>query len=303
MLNFVIIIGVGLINFWVIGQIIDYWIDSSFTSKILNPDIRYFMRNILRPIVLTLIIFGFGVLTIYWMGVSGIGIKISVLYFMGLTSFACLAGRRATFYESGSVMVVTMALVLYLYNINSRQSTANQEGNNPITKKETNQNARTVDPLIQSHDWKKYPYVGEFNDAGYFYTVGLDDKGKFQIKVIGKFHSLSYGDNGHFSHSIVTDRHGKQHPVQGQPLFTMSPDEIAFMKVIKEDPLVGEYDGKNVFHSYVVDYKNKKQYKVIAGKFHSYRYDETGKTVGSTVINEKGELLPVDGIPHLAFQK
>jgi len=152
--------------------------------------------------------------------------------------------------------------------------------------------------ILNEHDWETYPYVGRFNEKGYFYTISVDANGEFHTEVIGKFHSLKLDAEGNFQHSIVTGKDGQLHPAMGRPRFTMSPEtKASWKKIDAESSIIGKYDENNIFYSYVLNVANKKHSKDLIGKFHSFRFGENGKIIGSTVIDEKGELHTVTGWP------
>lgn len=158
--------------------------------------------------------------------------------------------------------------------------------------------------ILNDHDWEKYPYVGRFNDKGYFYTVNVDANGEFRTKVIGKFHSLKFDAEGNLLHSIVTGKDGKLHPAMGQPRFTMPPENLSI--VGRDDPLVGNYDENNVFYGITFfEHPNgeTKYYNFIVGKFHAFIFSEEGKIIGSTVIDELGKPHSVTGRPTTMIRK
>lgn len=116
MLDFLIIIGVGLVNFLYLGNVVDSFI-YLIAERQTNPKIRQHILNALRPIILTLIIFGGGAVAIYWTSIGTLGITLSFIFYFGLSYFACLSGRTVTYYQSGGAMVFSMILVLVLFSL------------------------------------------------------------------------------------------------------------------------------------------------------------------------------------------
>ena len=115
MQDFLIIVGVGLVNFLLIGNIVDSFVNS-LADKFAFTKISLLLRNIVRPIMSTLIIFGGGALAIHWTGIENQGIFLSFIYYFWLTYFACMIGRTVTYYQSGGAMILVMLLILALFN-------------------------------------------------------------------------------------------------------------------------------------------------------------------------------------------
>ena len=124
MQNFLILVGVGLVNFFFIGNIVDSFVDS-FVDKFAFTKISLLIRNIVRPIISTLIIFGGGTLAIYWTSVGIPNTILSFVFYFGLTYLACMTGRTVTYFESGGAMIATMILILVLFSFST--------GTQPVT--------------------------------------------------------------------------------------------------------------------------------------------------------------------------
>ena len=72
--------------------------------------------NIIRPMVSTLIIFGGGAIVIGWLSLGFWEAAASFAYFFGLTTLACLPGRKHSLCVAGSTVLFTVICVVLLYN-------------------------------------------------------------------------------------------------------------------------------------------------------------------------------------------
>lgn len=130
MIKVVAIIGAGLVNFFVIGNLVDLALhnlglkvakpsgDELVDALQLQPSReRHIILNIVRPVASTAIIFGGGAIVIGWLRLTFWGAVGSFAYFFFLTQMACLVGRKHSLNVAGWAMVVTMACVIVLYNV------------------------------------------------------------------------------------------------------------------------------------------------------------------------------------------
>lgn len=91
-----------------------------------NPT-RVFMLNAVRPALLTLIIFGGGLLAIGLLGVGTWGSVAGGVWFFLLTQYACLAGRGASLNQAGWAMVITMAALIAAFVAMTRPTLTAEE--------------------------------------------------------------------------------------------------------------------------------------------------------------------------------
>ena len=96
-----LLFGAGLLFFFVVGNILDAVLHRIALALFGDPLVtleydsrRRFVLNIVRPVCLTLVIFGGGLATAGLLGVSTLGAIFSGLWFFFLTQVACLAGRQ-----------------------------------------------------------------------------------------------------------------------------------------------------------------------------------------------------------------
>jgi hypothetical protein len=79
-----------------------------------NRGLRFFL-NIVRPVILTLIIFGGGMVTVGFLQLTTLGAVLAGLWFFFLTQIACLSGRQHSLNEAGWAMVITTIIVIIAY--------------------------------------------------------------------------------------------------------------------------------------------------------------------------------------------
>lgn len=88
---------------------------------------RSFVLNVIRPVVLTLIIFGGGLMTVALLGLGTAGIVAAGVWFFLLTQYVCLVGRTASLNQAGWAMVVTMAALIAAFVLMTRPTLTRQE--------------------------------------------------------------------------------------------------------------------------------------------------------------------------------
>lgn len=126
MLKVVIILGTGIITFFIISRIVDnilmkaYWkrlfelnhneFETEHHEKLTRQ--AHFIINTVRPMAFAFIIFGLGSLVIAWLQLLFWGTVCSFIYFSGLTMIACLAGRKLSFGQAAGSMMIIIILVL-----------------------------------------------------------------------------------------------------------------------------------------------------------------------------------------------
>jgi len=125
LLNLAIHVGVGLTLFFMVGQLVDSVVYrfavgpgdpmTNILADAPNPR-RRFIINIVRPVLLSVIIFGGGLLMIAIMGFGIWGAISAGAWYFFLAQIACLAGRRASLNEARWTMIVTI-IVLIAVNV------------------------------------------------------------------------------------------------------------------------------------------------------------------------------------------
>lgn len=129
----------GLINYFIIANLIDKLIYLLF-SKIFklpgllqleketpnflfdknNNQIRKinFYLNVVRPLILTILIFGLGAYLLYWLEISILSTIISLMWYFFLTRKACLSGRFKSVtdpaYWITYIMILVIAILILL---------------------------------------------------------------------------------------------------------------------------------------------------------------------------------------------
>jgi hypothetical protein len=71
--------------------------------------------NIVRPVILTLVIFGGGMFAVAFLSFQTLGTVLSGIWFFFLTQYACLIGRKTSLYEAGWAMVITVGIIILVY--------------------------------------------------------------------------------------------------------------------------------------------------------------------------------------------
>ena len=191
--DFLIIVGVGLVNFLFIGKIVDSFIDS-YAESLTNTQIRLRIRNVVRPIMSTLIIFGGGALAIHWTNFGIPGIILSFVFYFGLTYFVCMTGRTVTYYQSGGAMIFSMILILVQFTLTTERQPA-------------------VAPISPVKPKTNYIY-GRFDNDGVFYQLTEDANGRSSPEMLGKLHSVKLYDSGVPEYYLVIDKNGNLHSVK-----------------------------------------------------------------------------------------
>jgi len=83
-----------------------------------GPDLRRaIVLNILRPMVLTVIIFGSGMATVGVLRFPTLGTVLAGAWFFLLTQHACLAGRGPSHFEAGLAMLLTIGGIIAAYMV------------------------------------------------------------------------------------------------------------------------------------------------------------------------------------------
>lgn len=133
-----VVIGVGLLLFFVIAEMVDRLVyafimvylgdpnkafleaitsgdEKEFVKAMVPNHCRGFLLNIVRPVILTLIIFGGGMLTVSFLQLTTLGAVLAGLWFFFLTQIACLSGRKLSLNEAGCAMAITTIIVILAY--------------------------------------------------------------------------------------------------------------------------------------------------------------------------------------------
>jgi hypothetical protein len=77
---------------------------------------RFFIINVVRPTILTLIVFGGGAVTVGFLHLPLVGAVLAGVWFFFLTQHACLTGRTgASLNQAGWGMVVTIAAIITVH--------------------------------------------------------------------------------------------------------------------------------------------------------------------------------------------
>ena len=125
-LSIAIVVGAGLLLYFVLGRIVDGVIfrlavgpgDPFENILTTGPDPRRaFVLNVIRPVVLTVIIFGCGMVTVGLLRFPTLGAVLAGSWFFFLTQYACLAGRGASLNQAGWAMVVTIGSIIAAYMV------------------------------------------------------------------------------------------------------------------------------------------------------------------------------------------
>ena len=121
-----VVIGAGLLLYFVLARIVDGVIfrlavgpGDPFENILTtgpNPR-RALVLNVLRPVILTVIILGGGMVTVGLLGLTTLGVVLAGAWFFFLTQYACLVGRGASLNEAGWAMVVTIGIIIAAYSI------------------------------------------------------------------------------------------------------------------------------------------------------------------------------------------
>jgi uncharacterized membrane protein YhhN len=111
-----VLLATGLVLYFVVANLVDMLV----YRLVLSDDLTYNHRretglNVVRPTVQTVIIFGGGMLTAWWLGISGLWIVPVAIWFFFLTQMACLAGRGLSLSTARWAMLDTMGAVLVAY--------------------------------------------------------------------------------------------------------------------------------------------------------------------------------------------
>ena len=123
-LSIVVVIGAGLLLYFVLGRIVDSVIFRLAVGagdpfeKVLTtgPDPRRaFVLNLIRPVILTVIIFGGGMVTVGLLALPTLGAVLAGAWYFFLTQYACLAGRGTSLNQAGWAMVVTIGIIIAAY--------------------------------------------------------------------------------------------------------------------------------------------------------------------------------------------